>query len=247
MYIYNLYFFIISTIVIISRLPYINVSHLGFLQVYLINFTLFAIISNSTFKHTILNKPKDSLMIINAEKIKDKGVSLFKKILITYDEVIINFRGENKYVIIDIDRYLHLEDYKNKIISRKKHPQFIPEKFTFEHLQKSEEKLIKYDAKIDKIASKMRTDKKTITANDIKINGVSFLDDFLEIDNTVVINVNGKSKYIALKIEEYKKLLTTEQNFMYKRAISQEERFEIRLAKDDDTNDFMQSLLEQIR
>lgn len=178
-------------------------------------------------------------MIINAEKIKTNGVSLFKVILKTYDEVIISFRGENRYVIIEIERYFYLEDFVNKTACRKDHPPFIPKKFT----DTMKEREAKYETKIDEMAKKMRTTKKSINANDIKTNGISILDSFLEIDDTVIINVSGKSKYIALKINKYKKLLTTEQDYMYKEAVSTDKNSEIKLDEDDEIDKFLKSIL----
>lgn len=47
-------------------------------------------------------------MIINANEVKTKGVSIFSKFLETFDELIINVRGKNKYVVLDIERYKEL-------------------------------------------------------------------------------------------------------------------------------------------
>jgi len=47
-------------------------------------------------------------MIISANDIKTKGVSLIEKLLSACEEVIINVRGKNKYVIMDIERYKQL-------------------------------------------------------------------------------------------------------------------------------------------
>jgi prevent-host-death family protein len=44
-------------------------------------------------------------MIITANEIKTNGVSMFGALLNQFDEVIINVRGRNKYVILDIERY----------------------------------------------------------------------------------------------------------------------------------------------
>ena len=44
-------------------------------------------------------------MIITANEVKTKGVSFFEKIFKKADEIIINVRGKNKYVVIDIDRF----------------------------------------------------------------------------------------------------------------------------------------------
>lgn len=46
----------------------------------------------------------------------------------------------------------------------------------------------------------------SITANDLKIKGVSVLDQAISLDNEAVITVRGKSKYIVLSIDEYNRL-----------------------------------------
>ena len=45
------------------------------------------------------------MMLVTANEVKKKGVSLFGKILEKSDEIIINVRGKNRYVVIDIERY----------------------------------------------------------------------------------------------------------------------------------------------
>jgi len=47
-------------------------------------------------------------MVINANEIKTKGVSIFSTLLGKFDELIINVRGKNKFVVIDIERYKEL-------------------------------------------------------------------------------------------------------------------------------------------
>ncbi len=44
-------------------------------------------------------------MIITANEVKTKGVALFGKMLQKADELVINVRGKNKYVVLDIERY----------------------------------------------------------------------------------------------------------------------------------------------
>lgn len=44
-------------------------------------------------------------MVINANEVKTKGVSLFGNLLEKFDELIINVRGKDKYVVLDIERY----------------------------------------------------------------------------------------------------------------------------------------------
>ncbi len=47
-------------------------------------------------------------MIINANEVKTKGVSIFASLLEKFDELIINVRGKNQYVVLDIERYKEL-------------------------------------------------------------------------------------------------------------------------------------------
>ena len=44
-------------------------------------------------------------MTVTANEIKTKGVSMFDSLLSKFDELIINVRGKDKYVVIDIERY----------------------------------------------------------------------------------------------------------------------------------------------
>ena len=44
-------------------------------------------------------------MIITANDVKTNGVSIFDKMLSKVDELIINVRGKDKYVVLDIERY----------------------------------------------------------------------------------------------------------------------------------------------
>ena len=44
-------------------------------------------------------------MVISANEVKTKGVSIFGSLLDKFDELIINVRGKDRYVVIDIERY----------------------------------------------------------------------------------------------------------------------------------------------
>ena len=44
-------------------------------------------------------------MTISANEVKQRGVSLFDSLLGKVDELIINVRGKDKYVVLDIERY----------------------------------------------------------------------------------------------------------------------------------------------
>ncbi len=47
-------------------------------------------------------------MVINANEVKTKGVSIFATLLEKFDELIINVRGKNSFVVLDIERYKEL-------------------------------------------------------------------------------------------------------------------------------------------
>ena len=44
-------------------------------------------------------------MTVTANEVKKRGVSLFGELLQKFDEVVINFRGKNRYIVVDIERY----------------------------------------------------------------------------------------------------------------------------------------------
>lgn len=44
-------------------------------------------------------------MTITANEIKTNGVSMFDNLFKKFDELIINVRGKDKYVVLDIQRY----------------------------------------------------------------------------------------------------------------------------------------------
>jgi len=45
-----------------------------------------------------------------------------------------------------------------------------------------------------------------ITANDLKVKGISAIDELADENNGVIITVRGKQRYIVLPIEEYNHL-----------------------------------------
>jgi prevent-host-death family protein len=47
-------------------------------------------------------------MTVSANEVKTKGVSLFSNLLEKFDELIINVRGKDKFVVLDIERYKEL-------------------------------------------------------------------------------------------------------------------------------------------
>ena len=76
-------------------------------------------------------------MVITANEVKTRGVSLFDELFKKFDELVISVRGKKKYVVIDMDRYNEMrkaeleqayqevmKDYKNgnyKTVSAKEH------------------------------------------------------------------------------------------------------------------------------
>jgi len=49
-------------------------------------------------------------MVISANDVKTKGVSIFSNLLEKFEELTINVRGKNKFVVIDINRYKELRE-----------------------------------------------------------------------------------------------------------------------------------------
>jgi len=49
-------------------------------------------------------------MVISANDLKVKGVSILDSMLNTLDEVLISVRGKNKYVVVDMERYEYLRE-----------------------------------------------------------------------------------------------------------------------------------------
>jgi predicted DNA-binding protein len=48
-------------------------------------------------------------MIVTANQVKTRGVSLFDELLQKFDEIIISSRGKKKYIVMDIEKY---EDFR---------------------------------------------------------------------------------------------------------------------------------------
>ncbi len=49
-------------------------------------------------------------MIVSANDIKRKGVSLIGSLIDEFDEVVISVRGKQKYVVLDIEKYKELRN-----------------------------------------------------------------------------------------------------------------------------------------
>jgi len=45
-----------------------------------------------------------------------------------------------------------------------------------------------------------------ITANDLKVKGVSMIDSVVEENDSAIITVHGKEKYVVLKIADFNKM-----------------------------------------
>ncbi len=55
--------------------------------------------------NTLKSTFKETIVTISANEIKQRGVSFFDELLNKFDELIINVRGKDKYVVLDIERY----------------------------------------------------------------------------------------------------------------------------------------------
>jgi len=51
-------------------------------------------------------------MVISANEVKTKGVSIFDSMFQTFSEIIINVRGKNRYVVLPFDDYENYRIYK---------------------------------------------------------------------------------------------------------------------------------------
>ena len=51
-------------------------------------------------------------MVVSANEIKKRGVSIFDELLKEHNEVIISSRGKNKYIVMDIKDYEEYRAYK---------------------------------------------------------------------------------------------------------------------------------------
>jgi hypothetical protein len=51
-------------------------------------------------------------MTITANEVKKSGVSIFGKLLKSVDELVINVRGKDRFVVLDIERYKEFREYE---------------------------------------------------------------------------------------------------------------------------------------
>jgi len=49
-------------------------------------------------------------MVISANELKVKGISLLDSVFKTLDEVLVSVRGKHKYVIVELERYAYLRE-----------------------------------------------------------------------------------------------------------------------------------------
>ena len=59
-----------------------------------------------------MNNKRWIMAIITANELKKKGVSLLDDKVDENEETIITFRGKNKYVVIDIEKYNRYREYE---------------------------------------------------------------------------------------------------------------------------------------
>ena len=84
-------------------------------------------------------------MTVSANDVKQRGVSLFGELLEKFDEVVINFRGKKKYVVMDIERYkmlraLELDNAYREVMEDVKNGKYKTQTVQ-EHIQSLEEDL----------------------------------------------------------------------------------------------------------
>jgi PHD/YefM family antitoxin component YafN of YafNO toxin-antitoxin module len=84
-------------------------------------------------------------MTVSANDVKQRGVSLFGELLEKFDEVVINFRGKKKYVVMDIERYkmlraLELDNAYREVMEDVKNGKYKTQTAQ-EHIQSLEEDL----------------------------------------------------------------------------------------------------------
>jgi hypothetical protein len=74
----------------------------------------------------------------------------------------------------------------------------------------------------------------TITANEVKTNGVSIFGDMLEKADELFINVRGKNKYVVLDIERYNEFRQNELDIAHMKVMKdiQEGRYKVQTASE---------------
>jgi predicted DNA-binding protein len=51
-------------------------------------------------------------MVVTANEVKKRGVSLFDELLAKFDNIVISSKGKNKYIVMDIKHYEELRAYE---------------------------------------------------------------------------------------------------------------------------------------
>jgi len=51
-------------------------------------------------------------MVVTANEVKKRGVSIFGELLKKFDEIVINVRGKNRYVVLDYESYKEFREYQ---------------------------------------------------------------------------------------------------------------------------------------
>jgi hypothetical protein len=74
----------------------------------------------------------------------------------------------------------------------------------------------------------------TITANEVKTNGVSIFGDMLQKADELFINVRGKNKYVVLDIERYNEFRQNELDIAHMKVMKdiQEGRYKVQTASE---------------
>ena len=74
----------------------------------------------------------------------------------------------------------------------------------------------------------------TITANEVKTNGVSIFGDMLQKADELFINVRGKNKYVVLDIDRYNEFRQNELDIAHMKVIKdiQEGRYKVQTASE---------------
>ena len=61
----------------------------------------------------------------------------------------------------------------------------------------------------------------TITANEVKTNGVSIFGKMLDKSDELIISVRGKDKFVVIDIERYKEFRANELDIAYMKAMKE--------------------------
>ena len=74
----------------------------------------------------------------------------------------------------------------------------------------------------------------TITANEVKTNGVSIFGKMLDKFDELIISVRGKDKFVVIDIERYKEFRANELDIAYMKAIREIEEGKFKIQSADE-------------